>query len=117
MLGLLRALAAAMLVLVAAPAMAQPTAVDAYVARRDPAFAWRLEKTIRGEAADTYVLELTSQTWRSAKDVDRPTWTHWLTIVKPDRPKKEMTPEVVFITMPLHHASGPRQMMRARCIT
>jgi PhoPQ-activated pathogenicity-related protein len=85
MLGLLRALAAAMLVLVAAPAMAQPTAVDAYVARRDPAFAWRLEKTIRGEAADTYVLELTSQTWRSAAEVDRPVWKHWLTIVRPHK--------------------------------
>ncbi|HEY0650450.1 PhoPQ-activated pathogenicity-related family protein [Phenylobacterium sp.] len=81
---LFRALAAAMLVLVA-PAMAQPTAVDAYVARKDPAYAWRLEKTIPGETADTYVLELTSQTWRSAAEVDRPVWKHWLTIVKPHR--------------------------------
>ena len=85
MLRLLRAFAAAMLVLVAAPALAQPTAVDNYVARKDPAYAWRLEKTIPGEAADTYVLELTSQTWRSAAEVDRPVWKHWLTIVKPHR--------------------------------
>ena len=33
----------------------------------------------------TFVLEMTSQTWRSEADVDKPVWKHWMTIVKPDR--------------------------------
>ena len=31
----------------------------------------------------TYIIDLTSQTWRSADEVDRPVWKHWLSIVKP----------------------------------
>ncbi len=84
----LRALALALLMAFAAqPATAQQTALDRYVQAKDPAFAWKLEKTIPGAEATTYVLALTSQTWRSAKDVDRPVWTHWLTVVKPKAPK------------------------------
>ncbi len=59
------------------------TALDRYIAKPDPAFKWELKKTIPGEDHTCYVLEMTSQTWRSAKDVDRPEWTHWLTIIKP----------------------------------
>jgi PhoPQ-activated pathogenicity-related protein len=72
--------------LTASPAAAQPTAVDRYVAKPDPAYGWKLVRTIPGEGVTTYVLELTSQTWRSAAEVDRPVWKHWLTIVKPARP-------------------------------
>ncbi len=61
------------------------TALDRYVAQRDPVYAWRMEKTIPGAGYQTHVLELTSQTWRSEKDVDRPVWKHWLTIVRPDK--------------------------------
>jgi PhoPQ-activated pathogenicity-related protein len=42
-------------------------------------------RTIPGEGVQTHVLELTSQTWRTEKDVDRPVWKHWLTIVRPAR--------------------------------
>lgn len=82
----LLALAAALAMAVCAPAAAQPTAVDRYVAKPDPAYGWKLISTIPSQGVTTYVLELTSQTWRSAKEVDRPVWKHWLTIVKPDRP-------------------------------
>ena len=88
MLKLLRALAAlaaGLLLLAGGPALAQPTALDRYVAAKDPAYGWRLVKTIPSPGATTYVLELTSQSWRSAAEVDRPVWKHWLTIVKPDR--------------------------------
>lgn len=61
-----------------------PTALDRYIAKRDPVFRWNLTNTIRGEGYTTYVIRLTSQTWRSEKEVDRPIWYHWLTIVKPD---------------------------------
>ncbi len=83
----IRALGMALLLLAAAPAAAQQTPLDRYVHAPDPAYGWKLVRTVPGTGVTTYVLELTSQTWRTAKDVDRPTWTHWLTIVKPDRPK------------------------------
>jgi PhoPQ-activated pathogenicity-related protein len=60
------------------------TALDRYVAAPDPAYAWKLADTIKGEGYTTYVIDLTSQTWRTVKDVDRPLWKHWLTVVKPD---------------------------------
>jgi PhoPQ-activated pathogenicity-related protein len=87
MLGWVRAIALALVVMAAAPAVAQETALDRYVHKADPAYGWKLVSTIPGDRVTTYVLELTSQSWRSAKDVDRPVWKHWLTIVKPDKPK------------------------------
>jgi PhoPQ-activated pathogenicity-related protein len=63
---------------------AQETALDRYVARKDPVYGWKLVHTIPGSGYKIHVLELTSQTWRSEKDVDRPVWKHWLTIVRPD---------------------------------
>ena len=66
-------------------ASAQQTALDRYVAKPDPAYSWKLVNTISGPGYKGYVLELTSQQWRTEKDVDRPIWKHWLTIVKPDK--------------------------------
>lgn len=66
-----------------------PTALDRYVAKRDPAYGWKLVKTIPGDGWQAYVLELTSQTWRSGKDVDRPVWTHWLTVIRPTQVKAD----------------------------
>lgn len=62
----------------------EKTALDAYVAKPDPAYKWELKATYPGDGQTTYVLEMTSQTWRSETDVDRPIWTHWMTVVKPD---------------------------------
>src|ERR1043165_2593394 len=74
----------ALAVLVAGVSIAQETALDRYVAQKDPVYGWKLVRTISGEGYQTHVLELTSQTWRTEKDVDRPVWKHWLTIVRPD---------------------------------
>jgi PhoPQ-activated pathogenicity-related protein len=60
------------------------TALDRYVAAPDPSYAFKLLNTIKSPGQTTYVLELTSQTWLSEKEVDRPLWKHWLTIVRPD---------------------------------
>lgn len=56
-----------------------------FVAQADPAFRWSLVKTIPGEGTTTFVLELTSQQWRSPEEVDRTAWRHWLTIVRPEQ--------------------------------
>jgi PhoPQ-activated pathogenicity-related protein len=69
--------------LVSVAACAQTTALDRYVAQKDPVYAWKLVNTIPGEGVRTHVLKLTSQAWRSEEDVDRPVWKHWLTIVRP----------------------------------
>lgn len=79
-----QALAIAALILAGGAVQAQPTSLDRYVSMQDPAYGWRLLRTIPSPGATTYVLELTSQSWRSGAEVDRPVWKHWLTIVKPD---------------------------------
>ncbi|NDD64841.1 MAG: PhoPQ-activated pathogenicity, partial [Acidobacteria bacterium] len=66
-------------------AQQQTTALDRYVAQKDAVYGWKLVGTIKGTGCTGYVLELTSQTWRSEKDVDRPVWKHWLTVIKPDK--------------------------------
>lgn len=63
----------------------QETALDRYIAKPDSSYSWKLINTIAGQGFHGYVLDLTSQTWRSAAEVDRPAWKHWLTIVKPDK--------------------------------
>lgn len=68
-----------------AQARSQQTALDRYVAQKDAVYGWKLVNTIEGAGYRGFVLELTSQTWRSEKDVDRPVWKHWLTIVKPEK--------------------------------
>ncbi len=77
-------LCAAALALFAISASAQQTALDRYVAKPDPAYSWKLVNTIAGQGYKGFVIELTSQQWRTEKDVDRPVWKHWLTIAKPD---------------------------------
>ena len=77
--------------LVIAPASAQPptavdrTPLDDYLQRPDPTYAWKVAKTVEGNPAKTTILHLTSQTWRTAKEVDKPTWEHWLIVVKPEK--------------------------------
>ena len=69
---------------VGSAASVKETALDRYIAKADPSYAWKLVNTIPGEGYKAYVLELTSQTWRTEAEVDRPVWKHWLTVVKPE---------------------------------
>ena len=63
------------------------TALDRYVAAPDPNYKWELANTIEGKGYKAYVIELTSQKWRDEKEVDKPIWKHWLTIIRPDTVK------------------------------
>lgn len=74
---------------VARLACAEETALDRYVAVNDPVYAWKLAATVKAPGYTTFVLDLTSQTWRSEADVDRPVWKHWLTIVKPENTRRD----------------------------
>lgn len=64
---------------------AQDTALDRYIAKPDSSYGWKLVNTVSGQGYKGYILDLSSQTWRSATEVNRPVWKHWLTIIKPDK--------------------------------
>ena len=72
------------LLTIAATAASRPTALERYVAQPDPNYHYSLEATIPGNGYTSYILNLTSQQWRSASEDDHPIWKHWLTIVRPD---------------------------------
>ncbi len=60
------------------------TPLDDYVAAPDANYKYSLANTIKGEGYKAYVLDMTSQSWRSKEEVDRIVWKHWLTIITPD---------------------------------
>jgi len=64
-----------------------PGPLDAYVYRPDPHYSYKLVKTEEADNFTIYYINLTSQSWRSPEEVDRPIWTHWLTIVVPKKVK------------------------------
>jgi PhoPQ-activated pathogenicity-related protein len=76
--------AAATIALPTLPALAgTQTALDRYVAAPDPAYGYRQVNFFKGPGFRAYLLEMTSQRWRSSSEVNEPIWTHWLTIVEP----------------------------------
>jgi PhoPQ-activated pathogenicity-related protein len=75
---------------------ADKTALDRYVAATDPNYRFELVKTIPGSGYTAFVLDMTSQSWRTSAEVDRPVWKHWLTIIRPDTVKGDTA--FLFIT-------------------
>jgi PhoPQ-activated pathogenicity-related protein len=59
------------------------TALDRYVKAPDSNFKYSVVSRTSGEGVTQYVLDMTSQQYLSAAEVDRPLWQHWVTIVKP----------------------------------
>ncbi len=72
----------AVLVLAAAQ-FASGTPLDDYVAKLDDSYTYSVVKTVSNPAYTAYILDMTSQSWRTKGEVDRPLWKHWMTIVKP----------------------------------
>jgi PhoPQ-activated pathogenicity-related protein len=66
------------------------TALDDYIDQPDPNYSFKRVRTIPGNAATAYVLEMTSQQWLTEKEVDRPIWKHWVTIIKPTKVSTEI---------------------------
>ena len=62
---------------------AAATALDDYVAAYDSNYSHSRENTRIGLGYAAYVIEMTSQAWRSPTEVDRTLWTHWLTVIVP----------------------------------
>jgi PhoPQ-activated pathogenicity-related protein len=59
------------------------TALDDYIAAEDNNYTYTLVNTIPGLGYTGYVLNMTSQKWRSSAEVDRTLWQHWVKIVVP----------------------------------
>lgn len=83
----------------------RPTALDAYVKAPDSHYSYKLESTIPGQGFTGYVLNMTSQKWRSETEVDRPVWTHWLVICRPDTVKTDKA--LLFIGGGNNRSSAP----------
>ena len=66
-----------------AHAHAAQTALDRYVATPDASFAWKVLRDLPAEGVTATLLEMTSQRWLTEQEVERPLWTHWLTVIRP----------------------------------
>jgi len=71
-------------VVLVATQFALGTPLDDYVEKPDSSYTYSVVKTVPGPGYTAYILDMTSQSWRSKDEVDRPLWKHWLVIVKPD---------------------------------
>lgn len=60
------------------------TALDRYVHKPDPNYSYKITNTLKKEGFTVYVVRMTSQQWRTAEEVDKPIWEHWMTITQPD---------------------------------
>ena len=75
-----------LLALLAGPAETQQTTgLDTYVGTPDPAYSYEVQNSYPGFGYATWVLNMTSQRWRSLAEVDREFWGHWLSEIIPDK--------------------------------
>lgn len=75
-------LAVAITLLMAIAVAATP--LDDYIAKPDASYEYSVVRTIDHPLGKIHILDMKSQTWRSEKEVDRPLWQHWLTIIVPN---------------------------------
>jgi PhoPQ-activated pathogenicity-related protein len=113
----LAVVATAACVAAAEPVNGPKTPLDEYVAKPDPAYEWKVIKTIPGDGVTTFIVDLKSQSWRKMPEVDRAVWEHWLIVVKPDTVKHS----TAFLTIgggrngsPAPEAAGPQSIEMAR---
>lgn len=69
-----------------------PTALQEYVAAKDSAFAWKLDKEENAGDFLIYEIDLTSQKWQGI------TWKHWLTVFVPVNNLSHRDTVLLFIT-------------------
>lgn len=60
------------------------TALDEYIRKADDSYSYKVVLEKKEQGYTYFVLELTSQTWRTKKDVDRPLWKHHMNMIVPD---------------------------------
>ncbi len=67
------------------------TALDRYVKAPDSSFQWKLDGKTKVSGVSVSQLDMTSQTWRTAAEVDKPVWKHWVQVYQPDQLKSRDT--------------------------
>ena len=67
--------------------LGEKTALDNYVAAPDPNYSYKVVNTLKGEGYTAFIVEMISQQYLTEKEVDKPIWKHYLTIIKPDNVK------------------------------
>jgi len=72
------------IIVIASLSFAQSPALDNYVATEDTSFSFYVADTIHGDNSTTYLMYMSSQTWRDTSEVDRILWEHWAGIIVPD---------------------------------
>jgi PhoPQ-activated pathogenicity-related protein len=77
-------------------ARASHTALDRYVSAPDSSFAWKVLRELPAEGTTATLLEMTSQRWLTEQEVERPLWTHWITVVRPAKVTSDIA--LLFIT-------------------
>ena len=82
------------------------TALDDYVAAPDTNYSFRVVNSVPGKGQTTFLLEMTSQSWLTTNEVDRPLWKHWLVIVKPE--KVASSKSLLFISGGANDGRQPR---------
>ena len=88
-----------------APANTQ-TALDRYIAAPDPSYKYEVVGKVAGKGYTTFIVDMTSQTWRSTSEVDRNVWRHWMMVVKPDEVKT--TKSFLYITGGNNNSAAPK---------
>lgn len=68
----------------------EETAIDRYVQKPDAAYRWEIVRSESAGNAKVVVVDMVSQRWLSEKEVDRPEWQHWLTLVVPKEIKSNV---------------------------
>ena len=53
-----------------------------YVAAPDSNFTWKVARELPADGVSAVLLDMTSQ-WLTEREVERPLWTHWITVVRP----------------------------------
>ncbi len=93
-----------------APASPAPvdarTALDKYIEAPDPSYKYELAGKTEGKGYTTYIIKMTSQTWRSTSEVDRNVWWHWMIMVKPDEVKT--TKSLLYISGGNNNSQAPK---------
>jgi PhoPQ-activated pathogenicity-related protein len=62
---------------------AMSSALYDYVHNADTSYHYSLANTVAHDGYTYYALDMTSQTWRSTDDVNKPVWRHWVDVVVP----------------------------------
>ena len=66
------------------------TPIDDYVQKPDDSYRWKVVRSDRSDGVNTVIVDMISQTWRAADEVDRTQWRHWVTLCFPERVRSDI---------------------------